>query len=272
MGRKLDAILGRNFKAYKVKAVASLAISRIAILKNQRQVRSNQTRSDVVQLLEKGHRDRALLRVRFLTNPHHAFTNWPLSFLFFISFCLLVSFIFCFLTGWVFDQGSEYVGCICDDGRILQFNDRKTPSHWTRKVAFCFHPAISFLLLYLSPVIFSLPFCWWDCFFNFITECVLMNWRRPYQVCFMLLRDVGSSPSFKKFVPLSPPVMARNLLPVLLNCVIIVEWTLRYVLIRIICRIKQRKNLPTLLISAQHVNFVKQGICSNFSLKISKRY
>ncbi|KAJ6772026.1 REGULATOR OF VPS4 ACTIVITY IN THE MVB PATHWAY PROTEIN [Salix koriyanagi] len=66
MGRKLDAILGRSFKAYKVKAVASLAISRIAILKNQRQVRCNQTRSDVVQLLEKGHHDRALLRVEYL--------------------------------------------------------------------------------------------------------------------------------------------------------------------------------------------------------------
>ncbi|KAG5236938.1 Ist1 domain-containing protein [Salix suchowensis] len=66
MGRKLDVILGRSFKAYKVKAVASLAISRIAILKNQRQVRFNQTRSDVVQLLEKGHHDRALLRVEYL--------------------------------------------------------------------------------------------------------------------------------------------------------------------------------------------------------------
>ncbi|CAK7326549.1 unnamed protein product [Dovyalis caffra] len=63
MGKKLDAILGRTFKAYKFKAVASLAISRIAIFKHQRQVRCNQARSDVVQLLEQGHHDRALLRV-----------------------------------------------------------------------------------------------------------------------------------------------------------------------------------------------------------------
>lgn len=66
MGKKLDAILGRTFKAYKLKAVASLAISRIAIFKSQRQVRCNQARSDVVQLLEKGHHDRALHRVEYL--------------------------------------------------------------------------------------------------------------------------------------------------------------------------------------------------------------
>ncbi|CAI0552484.1 unnamed protein product [Linum tenue] len=64
MGRKLDAILGRNnFKSYKFKALANLAVSRLAIFKNQRQVKLNHARSDVVDLLRLGHHDRALLRV-----------------------------------------------------------------------------------------------------------------------------------------------------------------------------------------------------------------
>jgi len=97
MGKKLDAILGRTFKAYKLKAVASLAISRVAIFKSQRQVRCNQARSDVVQLLEKGHHDRALHRVRFLTNVHHASIYLFLYFLYEILFTSL--FYFYFLTG-----------------------------------------------------------------------------------------------------------------------------------------------------------------------------
>ncbi|XP_010265173.1 PREDICTED: uncharacterized protein LOC104602986 isoform X2 [Nelumbo nucifera] len=63
MGRRLDALLGRTFKTYKFKALVNLAISRLAILKNQRQVRCSQARSDVVQLLNLGHHERALLRV-----------------------------------------------------------------------------------------------------------------------------------------------------------------------------------------------------------------
>ncbi|XP_022727000.1 uncharacterized protein LOC111282949 [Durio zibethinus] len=63
MGKKLDALLGRAFKPSKFKSLVSLAISRLAVFKNQRQVRCNQARSDVVQLLELGHHDRALLRV-----------------------------------------------------------------------------------------------------------------------------------------------------------------------------------------------------------------
>ncbi|KAF8389783.1 hypothetical protein HHK36_024302 [Tetracentron sinense] len=64
MGRKLDALLGRTtFKISKLKPLVSLAISRLAILKNQRQVRCSQSRSDVLHLLNAGHHDRALLRV-----------------------------------------------------------------------------------------------------------------------------------------------------------------------------------------------------------------
>nr|XP_009770598.1 PREDICTED: uncharacterized protein LOC104221270 isoform X2 [Nicotiana sylvestris] len=63
MGKKLDALLGRNFKTARFKATANLAISRLAVLKNQRQARCSIARSDVVQLLNLGHHERALLRV-----------------------------------------------------------------------------------------------------------------------------------------------------------------------------------------------------------------
>lgn len=63
MGKKLDALLRRNPKPPKIKTLANLTIARIAILKNQRQVRCSHARSDVVQLLNLGHQDRALLRV-----------------------------------------------------------------------------------------------------------------------------------------------------------------------------------------------------------------
>lgn len=63
MGKKLDALLGRSFKTTRFKALVNLAISRLAVLANQRQVRSSQARSDVVQLLQLGHQERALFRV-----------------------------------------------------------------------------------------------------------------------------------------------------------------------------------------------------------------
>ncbi|BAT98913.1 hypothetical protein LR48_Vigan06g137000 [Vigna angularis] len=63
MGKKLDALLGRTFKAAKFKAIANLAISRLAVLKNQRQARLRHARSDVLELLQLGHLERASLRV-----------------------------------------------------------------------------------------------------------------------------------------------------------------------------------------------------------------
>ncbi|XP_057447868.1 uncharacterized protein LOC130739563 isoform X2 [Lotus japonicus] len=63
MGKKLDALLGRTFKVSKFKPTVNLAISRLAVLKNQRQVRFRQARSDVLQLLQAGQHERALLRV-----------------------------------------------------------------------------------------------------------------------------------------------------------------------------------------------------------------
>ncbi|KAF8399139.1 hypothetical protein HHK36_015004 [Tetracentron sinense] len=63
MGKKRDALLGRTFKTSKFKTLVNLSISRLAVLKNQRQVRCSHARSDIVQILNLGHHDRALLRV-----------------------------------------------------------------------------------------------------------------------------------------------------------------------------------------------------------------
>ncbi|XP_028768204.1 uncharacterized protein LOC114725806 [Neltuma alba] len=63
MGKKLDALFGRSFKATKFTPLVNLAIARLAVLKNQRQTRSKQALSDVLQLLQLGHHERALLRV-----------------------------------------------------------------------------------------------------------------------------------------------------------------------------------------------------------------
>ncbi|KAJ6707621.1 VACUOLAR PROTEIN SORTING-ASSOCIATED PROTEIN IST1-RELATED [Salix viminalis] len=62
-GRKLDSIFGRKSKRSKFGSLAKLAVSRIAILKNKTQVRFDQAKSDVIQLLNLGHQERALLRV-----------------------------------------------------------------------------------------------------------------------------------------------------------------------------------------------------------------
>lgn len=64
MGRKLDALLGRKFKTSKFKATVNLAVSRVNILKNQRQARIAVARSDIEQLLNLDHHEHALLRVQ----------------------------------------------------------------------------------------------------------------------------------------------------------------------------------------------------------------
>ncbi|KAJ9147359.1 hypothetical protein P3X46_029533 [Hevea brasiliensis] len=59
----VDTFLGRKFKTSRFKILAKLAISRVAILRNQRQVRYSHAKSDVVELLNLGHQEQALLRV-----------------------------------------------------------------------------------------------------------------------------------------------------------------------------------------------------------------
>lgn len=63
MRNKYTSFLGKNFRTSKFKPLVSLAISRLAVLKNQRQVRCSQARSDVLQLLQLGNHERSLLRV-----------------------------------------------------------------------------------------------------------------------------------------------------------------------------------------------------------------
>ncbi|XP_056176097.1 uncharacterized protein LOC115669286 isoform X2 [Syzygium oleosum] len=63
MGRKMDVLLGRNSKESKIKTLSKLAISRMAILRKNREVRLSHAWSDVIQLLSLGHQERALLRV-----------------------------------------------------------------------------------------------------------------------------------------------------------------------------------------------------------------
>ncbi|KAL1223918.1 hypothetical protein V5N11_012835 [Cardamine amara subsp. amara] len=63
MGKKLDALLGRSFKTSKFKSLLNLALTRLSILKNQRQVRLTQAISDVTELLKLGHHENAYHRV-----------------------------------------------------------------------------------------------------------------------------------------------------------------------------------------------------------------
>ncbi|CAD5312596.1 unnamed protein product [Arabidopsis thaliana] len=63
MGKKLDALLGRSFKTNKFKSLITLALTRLAILKNQRQARLSQAISDVTELLKLGQHEHAYHRV-----------------------------------------------------------------------------------------------------------------------------------------------------------------------------------------------------------------
>ncbi|CAN6907767.1 unnamed protein product, partial [Brassica oleracea] len=61
--KKKNALLGRSFKTNKFNALLNLALSRLSILKNQRQVRCSQAISDVTDLLNLGHHENAYHRV-----------------------------------------------------------------------------------------------------------------------------------------------------------------------------------------------------------------
>lgn len=73
MGRKLDRLLRRDFRTAKFKSLLNLAISRLAVLKNQKQIRCSHARSDVGQLLELGQQERALLRVEQVIKEQNTF-------------------------------------------------------------------------------------------------------------------------------------------------------------------------------------------------------
>lgn len=86
MGKKLDALLGRTFKASKFKPLVGLAISRLGVFKNHRQVRCSQSRSDVVELLKLGHHERALLRVEHVIKEQNMYD----AFVMLESYCNLL--------------------------------------------------------------------------------------------------------------------------------------------------------------------------------------
>lgn len=71
MGKKMDALLGRGFKTSKFKATVGLAVSRLAVLKKQRQARCSVARSDVIEFLKTGNNERALLRVEQVMKEHN---------------------------------------------------------------------------------------------------------------------------------------------------------------------------------------------------------
>ncbi|KAK4426675.1 ist1 [Sesamum alatum] len=71
MGKKLNYLLHRSSKAEKLKILTSLAVSRISILKNIHSVRCSQAQSDVIQLLQLGRQERALLRVEHVIKEEH---------------------------------------------------------------------------------------------------------------------------------------------------------------------------------------------------------
>ncbi|KAJ0248032.1 Regulator of Vps4 activity in the MVB pathway protein [Hirschfeldia incana] len=87
MGKKLDALLGRSFKTNKFKSLLNLALTRLSILKNQRQVRCTQATSDVTELLKLGHHENAYHRVEQVIKDQNS-----LDVLFFIHgyFTLLI--------------------------------------------------------------------------------------------------------------------------------------------------------------------------------------
>ncbi|XP_038884116.1 uncharacterized protein LOC120075040 [Benincasa hispida] len=78
MGRKLDALLGRNFRASKFRPLLNLALSRLSILTAQRRVRCSQANSDVLQLLQLPNHHRALLRVEKVIKDQNALDAYVL--------------------------------------------------------------------------------------------------------------------------------------------------------------------------------------------------
>ncbi|KAL5581957.1 hypothetical protein UlMin_014399 [Ulmus minor] len=78
MGRRLNALLRRNFKTSKFKTLVKLSLSRIAILKNHHQSRLSHARSDVRELLLLGQQDRALLRVEHVIKEQNTLDVYAL--------------------------------------------------------------------------------------------------------------------------------------------------------------------------------------------------
>ncbi|XP_021754285.1 uncharacterized protein LOC110719615 [Chenopodium quinoa] len=87
MGKTLDALLGRSFKASKFKTLVNLAISRLSVLKNQKRARCSIARSDVIQLLQISEHERALIRVEQVIKEQNMLDVFSMI----ESYCILLS-------------------------------------------------------------------------------------------------------------------------------------------------------------------------------------
>nr|CAD1837417.1 unnamed protein product [Ananas comosus var. bracteatus] len=88
MGRKLDLLLGRTSRqTSKLKTLLGLAVSRLAVLRNQRLARCAVARGDVAELVRLGRLDHALLRVEQVIREQ----NMLDAFVMIESYCHLVT-------------------------------------------------------------------------------------------------------------------------------------------------------------------------------------
>ncbi|CAL1390711.1 unnamed protein product [Linum trigynum] len=87
MIKKLQALLGKSFKASRYKTLSDLVISRIAYLERQHKARCSQARDDVAQLLAQGHLDRALLRVEHAIREQNVLDSYAMI----ENYCHLIS-------------------------------------------------------------------------------------------------------------------------------------------------------------------------------------
>ncbi|CAI0451089.1 unnamed protein product [Linum tenue] len=87
MIKKLQALLGKSFKASRYKTLSDLVISRIAYLERQHKARCSQATDDVAQLLAQGHLDRALLRVEHAIREQNVLDSYAMI----ENYCHLIS-------------------------------------------------------------------------------------------------------------------------------------------------------------------------------------
>eukprot|EP01018_Ginkgo_biloba_P018752 Gb_28579 [translate_table: standard] len=87
MGKKMDSLLGKGFKSSKCSALLKMAVSRIKLLKNKREIQCKQFRRDIAQLLQNGQEASARLRVE------HVFREKNMLDAYFLieGFCYLIT-------------------------------------------------------------------------------------------------------------------------------------------------------------------------------------
>lgn len=87
MGKMLNMLFGRTSKGSKLKALVNLAISRLALLKNNRQARCSYAISDVVYVLQESEHERALIRVEHVVRERNMLDAYAIIH----GYCILIS-------------------------------------------------------------------------------------------------------------------------------------------------------------------------------------